>query len=441
MAAAAVGTAWIPLSQEAERQERARLSAQLSLVAELGALRVQAARAEKAAPQALEATLEEVRAAAGVDHVTVFENEEAVARVGTGSLVLPAPCRGLGPGSAVSLPTSPKAHGACLVLPEGGAVLWVESGEDFGAALGATRLRATLVFVSLGLLVGLVVILSTRWVLSPVRTVSAAAARIARGDRGVSVEVSGPDEIAQLARAVNTLASSVEQREDEIMARVDVVNQLTSMVAHEVRNPLQSLSLLCALARTEPEEDTRVQLLEKVESEIRVLEGVVQRFLRSSGPLQISRTSTDLVEVLGRAVGVAEAEALRRGVTLMVQAPGRLSCHIDGSLVRRALENLMLNAIEFSAQHPPGQVTVALLPQGKTALLIVEDDGPGVPVDDRTRIFQAYFSTKSGGTGLGLALVKKVFDAHGGSIRCEEAQQGGARFEATLPLAGPGAGA
>ena len=101
----------------------------------------------------------------------------------------------------------------------------------------------------------------------------------------------------------------------------------------------------------------------------------------------------------------------------------------------------MLNAIEFSSQHPPGQVTVALLPQGQTALLIVEDDGPGVPVDDRTRIFQAYFSTKSGGTGLGLALVKKVFDAHGGSIRCEEAQQGGARFEATLPLAGPGAGA
>jgi two-component system sensor histidine kinase HydH len=166
---------------------------------------------------------------------------------------------------------------------------------------------------------------------------------------------------------------------------------------------------------------------------------VVQRFLRSSGPLQISRTSTDLVEVLSRAVVVAETEARRRDVTLMVQAPGKLSCDIDGSLVRRALENLMLNAIEFAALGPPGQVTVAVLPRGKSALLIVEDDGPGVPTDDRTRIFQAYFSTKPGGTGLGLALVKQVFDAHGGSIRCEQAQQGGARFEATLPLLSPGA--
>ena len=72
------------------------------------------------------------------------------------------------------------------------------------------------------------------------------------------------------------------------------------MVAHEVRNPLQSLSLLCTLARTEADEAVRSKLLLDVEAEIQGLEGVVQRFLRNSGPLQISRTHTDLVEVLQR---------------------------------------------------------------------------------------------------------------------------------------------
>lgn len=437
VAAAAVGTAWVPLSREAERRERASLTEQLSVVAEVGRLQIDAALSAGRDPSGLAPMLEALRSAAEVDRAALLVDGEASAWTGAQAPPLPTACGAVAPGGVTTV-VAQGTHGACVGLARPGAVLLVESRGDFDQALSAARLRATLVFVALGLLVGLVVIVSTRWILSPVRLVSAAAARIARGERGVTVDVTGPDEIAQLAHAVNTLATSVEQREDEIAARVDVVNQLTSMVAHEVRNPLQSLSLLCTLARTEPEEDTRNQLLEKVESEIHVLEEVVQRFLRSSGPLQISRSRTDLVEVLGRAAAVAEAEARTRDVTLMIQAPGTLRCTIDGSLVRRALENLMLNAIEFAAQRPPGQVTAAVIPRGKEALLIVEDDGPGVPEDDRSRIFQAYYSTKSGGTGLGLALVKQVFEAHGGSIRCEPSPLGGARFEAALPLQGPG---
>jgi signal transduction histidine kinase len=142
----------------------------------------------------------------------------------------------------------------------------------------------------------------------------------------------------------------------------------------------------------------------------------------------------DLVEVLKRAAVVAEPEAHRRNVRLMLQAPGRLRVMADGSLIRRALENLMLNAIEFAGQSPPGQVTAALLPRAREVLLIVEDDGPGVPADERDRIFQAYYSSKSGGTGLGLALVKQVMEAHGGTIASEASPLGGARFVASLPL-------
>ncbi|RME20445.1 MAG: sensor histidine kinase [Deltaproteobacteria bacterium] len=237
---------------------------------------------------------------------------------------------------------------------------------------------------------------------------------------------------------MNALASAVESREDEIDGRMQVVQQLSSMVAHEVRNPLQSLSLLASLARTEPDRDAQAEQLALIEDEIRVLEGVVQRFLSNSGPLRIARSQTDLVKVLERAASIAYPRAAQNHVRLLVQAPARLDVYADGSLVRRALENLMLNAIEFAgkgrSRRSTGQVVASIQRDDDRVVLIVEDDGPGVPYEDRERIFQPYMSSKAGGTGLGLALVRQVFDAHGGYIRCEPSPLGGARFVATIPL-------
>ena len=288
-----------------------------------------------------------------------------------------------------------------------------------------------------GAVVGVVVGAGTRWLLRPVQVAAAAAGRIAASERGVRVEARGPDEIAALARAVNALAHSVEAREDEIQGRLQVVAQLTSMMAHEVRNPLQSLALLCALARIEPDAARRGELLAKIEGEILHLEAVVQRILRSSGPLQVRREPADLVDVVQAAVVIAEAEARARRVRLLVHLPGRLAAVVDASLVRRAIENLVLNAVHFAAEKPPGQVTVALRPRSRSAVLVVEDDGPGVPPGDREAVFQPFVSRKPGGTGLGLALVSQVVRAHGGSIRVDESPLGGARFEAVLPLDAP----
>ena len=449
IAAAAVGAAWVPLTREAALREQATLSDELSVIAELGRVQLRPTVLGGMDPGALTTQLETLRSASRVDLIALIDaSGEVIAAADSAAptpLGLIATCRSTlddqgGPevartGATVDGPRLLQA--ACVRLqPEQAetATLVVVATGDYGEALSASRTRATLLFLGLGVVVGLVVVGATRWLLSPVQAVSKAAARIAQGERGVKVVVRGPEEIAQLGRAVNTLAAEVEAREDEIQARLDVVNQLSSMVAHEVRNPLQSLSLLSSLARTEPDPETRASLLMKVESEIHVLEGVVQRFLRSSGPLQIARGTADLVEVLSVAAEVARPEADKRDVALLLQAPGRLEGEFDSSLVRRALENLILNAIEFAGQEPPGQVAVAIRPKGGGALIIVEDDGPGVPPAQRARIFQAYYSSKAGGTGLGLALVKQVFDAHGGTISCEESPLGGARFVATLPL-------
>lgn len=333
--------------------------------------------------------------------------------------------------------------------------------EGDGAVLGAVAVvgysepvvlasrqgsRELMLLLTAATVAGLVTVAGMRRLLAPLTEVSRAAARIATGERGVRVEPRGPQEVQQLARAINALAGAVESREDEIDGRMQVVQQLSGMVAHEVRNPLQSLSLLASLARTEEDREAQEQQLHLIEDEIKVLEGVVKRFLSNAGPLRIARTQTDLVQILDRAASIAYPRAAEANVRLLIQAPARLDCYADGSLVRRALENLILNAIEFAGknrrgakgrrpgQDHPGQVMASVLRRGDQAMLIVDDDGPGVPIDERERIFQPYISSKAGGTGLGLALVRQVFDAHGGYIRCEPSPLGGARFVAAFPL-------
>ncbi len=476
--AASIATAWLPAVRDSGQRQEADEGRQLSVVARMSSTLLQSvlpAYSQSPTPEALSAALGGAR----MPMEQLLDEARSTAQIRelllvtpTWDLVASSPAA---QGRQYGAPLRPDLRRACRTSPpsdrvepeleqerpdatlfefEGlalfaacspiyqdgrgapiGTIIAVAEAE-YLVPLAAARRRTTSLLLGLSSVAGLVVIFGVRWLLSPVREISDYAAKVASGARGMRVNPRGPEEIAQLARAVNALASSFEAREDDIQGRMAVVKQLSSMVAHEVRNPLQSLSLLSSLARTEPDRDTQEKLLFKIEDEIHVLEGVVQRFLRGSGPLQVSREPVDVVELVKRAAALADPTARARKVSLLVQAPGRLSATLDGSLIRRAMENLLLNAIEFSGRSSGGQVTVSVFPRGKQVMLIVDDDGPGVPPHLRERIFQPYYSSKPGGTGLGLALVKQVVDAHGGTLRCEDSPLRGARFTATLPLGG-----
>lgn len=460
---AALGVALVSfrLGEQERQVEELGLQARLELVAALVASQVppQGSAAPDAAAQeaqALTLLLEKSRQRSGVERIFVVDasqhlraNSSSAPVGGTVAPWSPRPvldlCAvGVSSGQGIVLTSLFDGGGgrlfraACAPLSqEGGAAagtVGVIASADYVARAAETEFNTRAMVVGVGAIVGLLVMLGIMRLMSPIQMVSEAAERMAAGERGVRVPTEGPAEIQQLSTALNALGSAVEAREDEIRSRLATVTQISGIVAHEVRNPLQSLSLLCTLARTESDPSERDSLLASIEAEIHVLEGVVQRFLRSSGPLQISRVPVDLHELVTRAMNVARPQAAARQVEIELHAPPRLPMVIDGSLVRRAVENLLLNAIEFSGQDPPGRVTASVLRRGREAIVMVDDDGPGVPAGDRDRIFQAYYSSKSGGTGLGLALVKQVFEAHGGGIRCEASPLGGARFIATLPI-------
>lgn len=444
-AAVAVATTWLPVIRYAEMHEADILSRQLSQIARLTAEQVSM---EDSA--SLQAAIDQIPTIAAIDLAAVLpvDGEPHIAGSGLSAAQLAAVC----PADAFSnmplLQVPPMAFGDQR-LTGACAPIWNASGEVVGVTaafsglyyeqrLAEQKRRARSLLLLLGSLSGLIVMSFIRLLLSPIQTISRAAAQIANGAHDLRVQIRGPEELAELARAVNALASHLERQEDEISSRMAVVKHLASMVAHEVRNPLQSLSLLCTLARTEENPEKRDTLLASIHEEINVLEGVVQRFLRSSGPLRIRRSQGDLVELLEQVASVSRPRANKAMVSMLIQAPGNCPISMDGSLVRRAMENLILNAIEFAGQKPPGQVTVSLLPRRDQVLFIVEDDGPGVPVHERERVFEQYYSSKPGGTGLGLTLVRRVFETHGGTIRCEGSALGGARFVATIPVSPEG---
>ena len=476
VAAVAVGTAWFPMVRDREMRALDDQAHQLQLVAALLVDRIMGQVAEGAHPlldpslqspeppeakriaalrASVEPTLQRIAVLADVDRMILVDTR--------GRLL------GAEPGRATAsygdVPADPVLSACDLpkVVDEGHpvradfrdgdrgrrlaicmplhdnddnvlAVLALVGNSEAVLQKSRKRGRDALLLVSVASVAGLIAIVGIRRLLAPLTEVARAAGRIASGERGVRVNVRGSEEMRQLAVAMNALASSVESREDEIGGRMQVVQQLSRVVAHEVRNPLQSLSLLVTLARTEPDATSRDKQLQLIEEEIHVLAGVVQRFLSQSGPLRVARSQTDLVDILERAAAIAYPKAAATNVRLRLHTAGRMPVVADGSLVRRALENLILNAIEAAGgKDRDGQVNVSLVAREHDILVVVDDNGPGVPPEHRERIFEADVSTKPGGTGLGLALVRQVFKAHDGSIRCEDSPLGGARFVASLP--------
>ena len=282
-----------------------------------------------------------------------------------------------------------------------------------------------------GAIAVMAVILSIRRLLRPIERVSSAAQRIARGERGVRVALEGPDEIRALAHTVNNVAFAVETHEDEVVERQKAVTRFARQVAHEVRNPLQSLVLLTNLAASEQDEVLRGQHLEAIENEIRLLDSLVQRFLRAPGPMEVRLAPGDPVRVVTQVVAAVRPGVEQRGLALSFEPHEvRGQVVIDESLFHRAVENLLINALDAAK----ARIVIGIDVDGEGVLLAVDDDGVGVPVAARERIFEPYVTGRASGTGLGLALVKQVAEAHRGTVRCVTSVLGGARFEIWLPL-------
>jgi two-component system sensor histidine kinase PilS (NtrC family) len=217
--------------------------------------------------------------------------------------------------------------------------------------------------------------------------------------------------------------------------RLADLGEVAAGLAHELRNPLASISGCVELlrgARGLSEEEQRI--LGIVLRETGRLDGLLTRFLEFSRPTPPARRPADLAAVAGETLDMFAADPVAAGLSLdraLVPAPATF----DPDQLRQVVLNLLSNAAQ--ALHDGGRggrIRLSCHPApGGGASLAVEDDGPGISPADASRIFTPFFTTKAKGTGLGLAVVQRIVDAHGGSVSVQPVPGGGARFVVRLP--------
>ncbi|MDB5214214.1 MAG: hypothetical protein JWO86_2141 [Myxococcaceae bacterium] len=246
-----------------------------------------------------------------------------------------------------------------------------------------------------------------------------------------TVVVADAAESATKSAALERAGVALAEREN-----LAALGQLAAVVAHEVRNPVAIIfNALATLQRAERNEEDAT-LLGIVGEEAERLKQLVSRLLDAVRPfeLQYSRRAATLVVRAAISQVTSSAGVPTTQVELVSATADELDC--DEILLGQAISNLVQNALVASGRRSPVRVQASVEKGARVEVLRIEiaDDGDGVPLEARSRLFTPFFTTRATGTGLGLALVKRIAEAHGGSVAYEPPPVGGASFVLRVPL-------
>jgi PAS domain S-box-containing protein len=258
--------------------------------------------------------------------------------------------------------------------------------------------------------------------------------------RHIQVALDFIEERGERIGALLTLrdAESVHRIEDEIelSRRLAAIGRLTSGVAHEVKNPINAIVVHLEVLRQKMKEidpDTR-RHVDVIGSEIQRLDRVVQTLVDFTRPVELRLSDMDLRKVVEDVVTLASPAAEKHKVLVERQAgQDPLPVRIDSDLVKQAVLNIVLNGVQ--AMPDGGTLRITLKREGDSALIMVRDQGAGIPENIRDKVFNLYFTTKSGGSGIGLAMAYRVVQLHHGSVEFTSIMDHGTTFFLRFPLA------
>jgi len=223
-------------------------------------------------------------------------------------------------------------------------------------------------------------------------------------------------------------------------AKLSAAGQLAAGVSHEIRNPLNIISgsIYVLKERLRGLDDPKVRdYLEHVEAEVKRAAAMTERLLDVARPSERDPAAVDANEVVRGSLPLIAASAGRRDVAVEAALAERLPRVMgDLSELRQVVVNLVLNAAQALEAHPPssgaGRIVVRTRAHGSEVLIEVEDDGPGISVADKGRLFEPFFTRREGGTGLGLFVCWGIIERHGGRLEVESAPGRGAVFTVRL---------
>jgi two-component system NtrC family sensor kinase len=321
----------------------------------------------------------------------------------------------------------------------------LEQPEDDAYALARRTTRDTILFGALALALALIggALLAAR-LTRPLGALTARADAIAAGDAPAAAPVRGPGEIGQLGERIEDMARRLAERAElqSALARGDrlaTVGTMSASVAHEVNNPLTTvLGYAQLMLEDKPDDHPDRAGLELIAAEAARMKVIVAGLLdyarverdeRARGP-------ADLAAVLRRVTALLEPQLRRARVALALDVPAELP---EAAASPHALQQVLVNLIQNAAQAMPAGGTARVVVRADDGALVVRvsDEGPGVDAADRARIFEPFFTTKDAGagTGLGLAVCKRLASEWGGAIELSDEEQRGATFRVVIPTA------
>jgi len=261
------------------------------------------------------------------------------------------------------------------------------------------------------------------------------------GPKRVSVSVQAIQEDGERMGALVTLRDldSLESINTQLQVseRLAALGRITAGVAHEVKNPLNSMRLwLENLKESLPAEPDGAsqQAVQVLDKEIDRLDAVVKRFLDFTRPMDIRLEATQLAVLLREVLEIAQPQLQKSNIQLAQLLPIDVpEVYVDRALLKQAVLNLVLNAAE--AMPGGGQMRLVLSRRGEMAEITVGDTGKGIPLENRQKIFQLFFTTRPGGSGIGLASAFRIIQLHNGSIDFTSEVGRGTTFRIELPLA------
>jgi signal transduction histidine kinase len=302
--------------------------------------------------------------------------------------------------------------------------------QSGGIGLGTESVTEEIADAAFMILLLICLYFATRHLLRPVRLLSEGVERLRRGDLNVEMQTRRTDELGQLMVSFNEMAGAVRER---IRAR----DQLLMDVSHEIRSPLTRMRVALEMI---PDGSAKASVIEDIEETEAMISVLLETERLDSPHGGLERAPTDLTDLLQQTIDLRSLEAPSVELT-GCEAP--LVANVDAARIRVVVGNLLSNALRHS--DPDGApVRVDLAVVGEEVVIGVYDRGAGISAEDLPRVFEPFYrvdrsrSKDTGGYGIGLSLVKRIVDAHGGTIKLDSRLGEGTSVTVSLPTSGNG---
>jgi signal transduction histidine kinase len=244
--------------------------------------------------------------------------------------------------------------------------------------------------------------------------------------------------------ALVTLVDVTEEVQREVrrlrQAKTQAIANFGDSVAHEIRNPLNSIHMNVQLLReglagSDPDPERLDRTAATVQSEIMRLDRVVRDFVQYSRPPALRLVPGSINNVVRAALDVLDAQIREKGLDIETDLQSARPVRMDRDRLQRAIYNVLLNAVQVLPTG--GRIECRSRDEGARCLLEITDDGPGLDLRDSSRIFDLFYTTKPGGTGLGLPIANRIVEEHGGQMAVASEPERGTTFAFFLPYEGP----